>query len=87
MDDIIIVGGGIGGLTLGLALHAAGIPCRIFESVAEIRPIGVGINVLPHASKELAALGLETALSGIAIETTDATFFNRFGQLIYQEPL
>jgi 2-polyprenyl-6-methoxyphenol hydroxylase-like FAD-dependent oxidoreductase len=87
MDDIIIVGGGVGGLTLGLALHAAGIPCRIFESVAEIRPIGVGINLLPHATKELAALGLEKALAQIAIATTDATFFNRFGQLIYQEPL
>jgi 5-methylphenazine-1-carboxylate 1-monooxygenase len=87
MDDIIIVGGGIGGLTLGLALHAAGIPCRIFESAAEIRPIGVGINLLPHATKELAALGLEPALAKIAIETRDATFFNRFGQLIYQEPL
>ncbi len=87
MDDIIIVGGGIGGLTLGLALHAANIPCRIFESVAEIRPIGVGINLLPHASKELSALGLEQALARIAIATTDATFFNRFGQLIYQEPL
>jgi 2-polyprenyl-6-methoxyphenol hydroxylase-like FAD-dependent oxidoreductase len=87
MDDIIIVGGGVGGLTLGLALHAAGIPCRIFESVAEIRPIGVGINLLPHATKELAALGLEQALAQVAIATTDATFFNRFGQLIYQEPL
>jgi 2-polyprenyl-6-methoxyphenol hydroxylase-like FAD-dependent oxidoreductase len=87
MDDIIIVGGGVGGLTLGLALHAAGVPCRIFESVAEIRPIGVGINLLPHATKELAALGLEQALAQIAIATTDATFFNRFGQLIYQEPL
>jgi 5-methylphenazine-1-carboxylate 1-monooxygenase len=87
MDDIIIVGAGVGGLTLGLALHAAGIPCRIFESAAEIRPIGVGINLLPHASKELAALGLEAELAKIAIATTDATFFNRFGQLIYQEPL
>jgi 2-polyprenyl-6-methoxyphenol hydroxylase-like FAD-dependent oxidoreductase len=87
MDDIIIVGAGVGGLTLGLALHQAGIPCRIFESVAEIRPIGVGINLLPHASKELAALGLEAALSRVAIATSDATFFNRFGQLIYQEPL
>jgi 5-methylphenazine-1-carboxylate 1-monooxygenase len=87
MDDIIIVGAGIGGLTLGLALHAAGIPCRIFESAAEIRPVGVGINLLPHATKELAALGLEAALARVAIETTDATFFNRFGQLIYQEPL
>jgi 5-methylphenazine-1-carboxylate 1-monooxygenase len=87
MDDIIIVGAGIGGLTLGLALHAAGIPCRVFESAAEIRPIGVGINLLPHATKELAALGLEADLARIAIETKDATFFNRFGQLIYQEPL
>jgi 2-polyprenyl-6-methoxyphenol hydroxylase-like FAD-dependent oxidoreductase len=87
MDDVIIVGGGIGGLTLGLALHAAGIPCRIFESAAEIRAIGVGINLLPHATKELAALGLETDLARVAIPTQDASFFNRFGQLIYQEPL
>jgi len=87
MDDIIIVGAGIGGLTLGLALQAAGIPCRIFESVAEIRPIGVGINLLPHATAELAALGLEAALAQAAIATEDATFFNRFGQLIYREPL
>src|ERR1700686_3686086 len=87
MDDVIIVGAGIGGLSLGLALQAAGIPCRIFESAAEIRPIGVGINLLPHATKELAALGLESALARVAIETRDATFFNRFGQLIYREPL
>jgi 2-polyprenyl-6-methoxyphenol hydroxylase-like FAD-dependent oxidoreductase len=87
MDEVIIVGAGIGGLTLGLALHAAGIPCRVFESAAEIRSIGVGINLLPHATKELAALGLEQALARAAIETRDATFFNRFGQLIYQEPL
>jgi 5-methylphenazine-1-carboxylate 1-monooxygenase len=87
MDDVIIVGAGIGGLTLGLALHGAGIPCRIFESAAEIKPVGVGINLLPHATKELAALGLEADLARIAIATSDATFFNRFGQLIYQEPL
>jgi 2-polyprenyl-6-methoxyphenol hydroxylase-like FAD-dependent oxidoreductase len=87
MDEIYIVGAGVGGLTLGLALHAARTPCRIFESAAEIRPIGVGINLLPHATKELAALGLEPVLAQAAIETKDATFFNRFGQLIYQEPL
>src|SRR3954453_18225401 len=87
MDEIIIVGAGVGGLTLGLALHAAGIPCRIFESAADIKPIGVGINLLPHATRELAELGLEPALARVAIATADATFFNRFGQLIYQEPL
>jgi 5-methylphenazine-1-carboxylate 1-monooxygenase len=87
MDEVIIVGAGVGGLTLGLALHAVGVPCRIFESAAEIRPVGVGINLLPHATRELAALGLQPALAKAAIETSDATFFNRFGQLIYQEPL
>src|SRR5882724_4927836 len=87
MDDIIIVGAGIGGLTLGLTLHAAGIPCRIFESAPEIRAVGVGINLLPHAVKELAALGLEADLARVAIATQDSTFFNRFGQLIYRESL
>jgi 5-methylphenazine-1-carboxylate 1-monooxygenase len=86
-DEVIIVGAGIGGLTLGLALHQARIPCRIFESAPAIKPIGVGINLLPHATKELAALGLEPDLASAAITTTDATFFNRFGQLIFQEPL
>jgi len=87
MDEVIIVGAGIGGLTLGLTLYQAGIKCRIFESVPELRAIGVGINLLPHATRELASLGLETELARVAIETSDATFFNRFGQLIYQEPL
>jgi len=87
MDEVIVVGAGIGGLTLGIALHQAGIPCRIFESVPELRAVGVGINLLPHATRELAALGLEDALDRVAIKTADATFFNRFGQLIHQEPL
>jgi len=85
MDEVIVIGAGIGGLTLGIALHQAGIPCRIFESAAE--PRAVGINLLPHATRELAALGLEDALERVAIRTADTAYFNRFGQLIYQEPL
>src|SRR5260370_27343387 len=87
MDDVIIVGAGIGGLTLGLALQQRGMPCRTLEAADESWPTGVGITLLPHATKELAALGLEQSLASVAIETRDATFFNRFGQLIYQEPL
>ena len=84
--EVLIIGAGIGGLTLGLLLQRAGIPCRIFESTPEIKPIGVGINVLPHASKELCALGLEPELSKVGILTRESAFFNRFGQFIYSEP-
>jgi 2-polyprenyl-6-methoxyphenol hydroxylase-like FAD-dependent oxidoreductase len=85
--DVIIVGGGIGGLTLGLALHRAGIPCRIYEAAPAITSVGVGINVLPHATRELVSLDLEPALARVGVTTAEACFFNRFGQLIYREPV
>jgi 2-polyprenyl-6-methoxyphenol hydroxylase-like FAD-dependent oxidoreductase len=85
--DILIVGAGIGGLTLALELHRRNIPCRVFEAAPEIRPVGVGVNLLPHAVRVFAELGLQPALERVAVETADACFFNRFGQLIYREPL
>lgn len=83
---IAIVGGGIGGLGLALALHARGIGCDVYESVAEVREIGVGITLLPHAMRELSALGLQAALEAEAIENLESVFFNRYGQFIYREP-
>ena len=59
---VLIAGGGIGGLTLALSLHQIGIPAKVFESVPELRPLGVGINVLPHAVRELIELGLHDRL-------------------------
>ena len=85
-QEVVIVGAGIGGLTLGLRLHQAGIPCRIYEAAPEIKPLGVGINLLPHASKELTELGLQDALAKVAITTTKIAYYNRFGQLIYNDP-
>jgi dihydroxy-acid dehydratase len=58
----IIVGGGIGGLTTALMLRARGIACELFEQTETIRELGVGINTLPHAIRELAGLGLLDAL-------------------------
>jgi 5-methylphenazine-1-carboxylate 1-monooxygenase len=84
--NVIIIGAGIGGLTLGLRLQQLGIPCRIYEAAPEIKPLGVGINLLPHATKELAELGLLPALENVAVTTTEIAYFNRFGQLIYREP-
>ena len=84
--EVLIIGAGIGGLTLGLMLHRAGIACRIFEAAPELKAVGVGINILPHASRELCALGLEDALAKVAVTTREYCFYNRFGQYIYSEP-
>jgi 5-methylphenazine-1-carboxylate 1-monooxygenase len=84
--NVVIIGAGIGGLTLGLRLQRAGIPGRIYEAAPEIKPLGVGINLLPHATKELSELGLVPALEAVAVTTREIGYFNRFGQVIYREP-
>jgi 5-methylphenazine-1-carboxylate 1-monooxygenase len=83
---IAIVGGGIGGLALALSLHRAGLPCRVYEAVSEVREIGVGITLLPHAIGELASLGVQPQLEALGIENLESVFFNRWGQFIYREP-
>ncbi|MEZ0601205.1 flavin-dependent oxidoreductase [Paraburkholderia sp. IW21] len=85
-SGVVIVGAGIGGLTLALTLHKAGIASRIFEAAPEIRPLGVGINLLPHATRELAELDLLAELAAVGVTTQESVFFNRHGQLIYREP-
>ena len=82
---VLIVGGGIGGLAAALSLHAAGIDCTVFEQVRELRELGVGINTLPHAIKELAALGLLPALDRAGIRTRELVYANRFGQVVWRE--
>lgn len=84
---VIIVGGGIGGLAAALALQSHGIACRVLESAPQIRPLGVGINLLPHATAFLEALGVLPALEAVAVATKEAAYYNRFGQLIHVEPL
>lgn len=84
--QIAIVGGGIGGLSLALSLHQAGIACRVYEAAPELKPLGVGINLLPHAMRELTELGLGAALERVAVATQEVVFCNRFGQFIRREP-
>jgi 5-methylphenazine-1-carboxylate 1-monooxygenase len=83
---VAIVGGGICGFSLALNLHKHGISCHVYERAPEIRELGVGITLLPHAMREFAALGVADELLAAGIENVESCFFNRFGQLIYQEP-
>jgi 2-polyprenyl-6-methoxyphenol hydroxylase-like FAD-dependent oxidoreductase len=83
---VIIVGGGISGLTLALSLHEAGVPCRVFESAPAFRRLGVGINMQPYGVRELTKLGLLPALRVHSVEPCEMNYYNRFGQLVFSEP-
>lgn len=83
---VLIAGAGIGGLTLALSLHQIGVPCRVFESVEQIAPLGVGINTLPHAVRELTELGLADRLAAAAIETAELAYFSKHGKQVWAEP-
>ena len=82
---IIIAGAGIGGLTAALSLNQAGMKPRVYESTAEIKPLGVGLNLLPHASRELIELGLEEAVDEFAIQTAAMNYYTRKGKLVISQ--
>ncbi len=84
--QVAIVGGGICGLSLALHLKKRGIQARVYERATEIKALGVGITLLPHAMREFTALGIGEELLTAGIENRESCFFNRFGQLIYKEP-
>jgi 2-polyprenyl-6-methoxyphenol hydroxylase-like FAD-dependent oxidoreductase len=84
---IAIVGGGIGGMTLALSLHDAGLrDVDVFESASSVKELGVGINVLPHAVRELTELGLLDDLAATGIPTAEYVLYSKHGQRIWREP-
>jgi 5-methylphenazine-1-carboxylate 1-monooxygenase len=85
-DEIIIVGAGIGGLATALSLHDAGFAVRVFESVPEIKPLGVGINLLPHAVRELEEMGLRERLERVGVACRELSYYTKRGERIWGEP-
>jgi 2-polyprenyl-6-methoxyphenol hydroxylase-like FAD-dependent oxidoreductase len=84
--QVIIVGGGIAGLSQALSLHQIGVACRVYDAVPALSPLGYGINLQPNAIRELTALGLGDKLAAAGILTRELAFYNRHGQLIWTEP-
>jgi 5-methylphenazine-1-carboxylate 1-monooxygenase len=83
---VIIVGGGIAGLSLALRLHQVGIAACVYEAVANPSPVGAGMNLQPTAVRELTELGLGDELARVGLATGHLSLFNKFGQLICREP-
>ncbi len=83
---VVIVGAGIGGLTTALYLHKNGINSEIYEAASELKELGVGLNLFPHAMQRLDELELGPALAAVGIEPKQFCFFSRLGQFIYSEP-
>jgi 2-polyprenyl-6-methoxyphenol hydroxylase-like FAD-dependent oxidoreductase len=83
---VIVIGGGIGGLTTALALDRVGFDVHVFEQARELAELGVGLNLLPHATKVLAALGLQPMLDEAGIRPGELVYANRFGQVVWREP-
>ena len=80
---VVIAGAGIGGLATALSLHAAGIDATVIDSAAALRPLGVGINLMPHAVRELTELGLGDELEASGIPTAEMVHFDRHGNRIW----
>ena len=83
---VLIAGAGIAGLTAALSLHAVGIDALVVDQARELRPLGVGINLLPHAVRELTELGLGEQLAATGIETAEQAHFAARGDFIWSEP-
>ncbi|MBA8991141.1 2-polyprenyl-6-methoxyphenol hydroxylase-like FAD-dependent oxidoreductase [Curtobacterium pusillum] len=83
--DIAIVGAGPGGLITALQLHKRGLSPRIYESVPELRPLGVGVDIKPYGVQELEDIDLREEFDSISVDAEESLFFNHFGQEIYAE--
>jgi 5-methylphenazine-1-carboxylate 1-monooxygenase len=84
--NITIIGGGIVGLTAALSLHAAGFTPTVYEAVIKPAPLGVGINLLPHAVRELAELGLLDELLSLGVAIEDLHYVTAKGEAVWHEP-
>lgn len=84
--NVLVIGGGIGGMAAALSLHAAGFDVKVFETAGRIDALGLGIHLQPNAVRELVELGLGDALADVAVAIEELAFCNRHGQFVWSEP-
>ena len=86
--DVLIIGAGIGGLTLAHALIQRGKNVRVLESAPALETVGAGIQISPNAVKVLRALGLEKAVTANAFQPRAIEArMGRSGRSVFEIPL
>src|SRR3954468_11427845 len=71
---VAIAGGGIGGLTVALALRRRGMAADVFEQAPELTEIGAAVALSANATRELGRLGLLDAIEAVATEPTELIY-------------
>ncbi|MEU1056345.1 FAD-dependent monooxygenase [Streptomyces sp. NPDC005876] len=84
---IVIVGGGISGLVTALSLRAVGLEAVVLERAGTLEPVGLGINLLPSAVRELSELGLGDALEEASVTPHRLAYCDRAGSPLWHENL
>ena len=83
---VLIIGGGIGGLTAAIALRRKGIEADVHERSPILREVGAGISLWPNAVKALAQLGLGERLHSISRRNADFAVRRWNGTVIATTP-
>jgi len=84
---VLIVGGGIAGLSLALTLHQIGVNARVIEGAREMKPLGVGINLQPNAVRELYDMGIGAEVLGaVGLPVREWALVGLNGREVYAEP-
>lgn len=83
---VIVAGGGIAGMSMALTCHQLGIPVVVHESVKQLEPLGVGINLQPNAVRELFELDLQEPLAQIGVQAKEWALVGRNGNDVWAEP-
>lgn len=84
---VIVIGAGIGGLTVGIALRQAGFEVEIYDKVRSLRPIGAGISLWSNGVKVLNRLGLGAAIAQVGGRMERMQYRNQSGELLNDIPL
>ena len=85
---VLVVGAGIGGLSTALSLRAAGLGegVAVVDASRRLLPLGAGINLQPHAVRELEELGVGGDLAEVSAEPRRAVFADRHGNPVVEHP-